>query len=118
MQSRGARRDDVLPFKAMTLRQRYEAWRDTPHGETVFQMCAEIASRLVQRGFRTYGMHGVIETARWHYAIRVGPQTDMEGFKISNNHEPYMAREMTARGIVPDGFFRRKPLKEERNGRR
>ena len=98
------RRTDVIRAEDLSMLGRYTAWRATPHGYEVFQLCSELAGRLVERGFKHYGCAAIIQTARWHYSIKHGP--DAEGYKVNNNYEPYLSREMTERQIVPEGFFR------------
>lgn len=109
------KRTDVLPATALAPLLAYVAWRKTDHGREVYQMCSEIAARLVLRHFSNYGIKGIVETARWHYSIKHGP--DADGFKISNTYTAYLAREMMMKGVVPLGFFRQAQLRSIRNPR-
>lgn len=79
----------------------YVAWRESEHGKTVYRLVSALSRSMAQRRDR-WGMFGVINVARWEHAIS---GKDDEGFKISNTWEPYLARELTFAGIVPEGFF-------------
>jgi hypothetical protein len=96
--------DRIHPWTQPIPQENFNAWRWSDNGEEVVQLITELARKLVQRGFAHYGVKGLIETARWHYLIKHGP--DMEGYKVNNNYAPYIARELVTRRIVPDDFFR------------
>jgi hypothetical protein len=87
----------------ISLQQRYEEWRATPDGQTVYQAVHDAALRLRRRGFRHYGIAALFEAARYTYSLRVGP--DAEGFKLNNNWRSRLARELMDDEPDLAGFF-------------
>lgn len=91
------------------LQEKYEDWRASEDGQTVYSAVRDAAFRLVQRGFRHYGIAALFEAARYTYSLRVGP--DAEGFKVNNNWRSRMARELMANEPGLEGFFELRTLR-------
>lgn len=79
----------------------YLMWRMSPHGHVMWDAMVRRANQMAAV-MPHYGMHGIMETARFHTTIAL---KDADGFKISNSWEPYLAREMTYAKIVPEKFY-------------
>lgn len=80
---------------------KYLAWRLSPHGGLVYGLIERLVERM--RGQRkSYSMFAIINVARWEYDLT---GRDIDGFKISNSHSPYLARELTYSGVAPVGFL-------------
>jgi hypothetical protein len=92
-----------------TIQVKYEAWRATPDGETVYEAVRDAALRLRRRGFVHYGISALYEAARYTYSLRVGP--DAEGWKLNNNWRSRMARELMTDEPELADFFELRTLR-------
>ena len=45
-----------------------------------------------------------LEIVRYHRVLKMG--VDDHPFRISDHHIPYLSRDLMAKGVVPEGFFR------------
>lgn len=57
----------------------------------VFQDICLKSDQLWRKGFRHYGMSGIIAAVRWHLDFTYGPDGD-EVYKINQNYAAYYAR--------------------------
>ncbi len=89
--------------RLLTIQEQYEEWRSTPDGELVYGAIRQHALRMVDAGWRHYGLKALWEAARYTRALQVGP--DELGFKLCNNHTSRMARELMAECPELAGFF-------------
>lgn len=80
---------------------KYVEWRLSAHGRTIFRIIENLIVRERQSR-EHYGMFALINDARFEYNVQT---RDPDGFKISNSVAPYLAREFTANGTAPPGFF-------------
>lgn len=87
----------------------YDAWRATLDGELVYENVRARAENLLRRGWRHFGIRPLWEAARYDRALVVGP--DADGYKINDHYHSRMARELLAKGDVPEGFFELRELK-------
>lgn len=77
------------------------------HGENphVYERLVELALRLRRRGHERYGMKGLFEVLRWHYAL----ETTDQNFKLCNNYTAFYARLIMQREPELKDFFRTRP---------
>jgi len=81
---------DEAAIRSTKLEQKYKDWRETDHGIEVFKMCERFALEAAARN-RRFGIGLIAERVRWESFIS---GRDEEGYKINNNHKPYIAREL------------------------
>lgn len=60
-----------------------------PDNVHVFEAFAEEAFSVIKRGFTHYSPYTIVEFLRHHSAVK---EKSTDGFKINNNHRPYLAR--------------------------
>jgi len=93
-----ATRDPGVPRTA-PIAERFRAFHGAnPH---VYRALRNLALEARRRGRQRYGMKGLFEVLRWHYALET---TDVE-FKLNNNFTAHYARMLMAREPEPQGFF-------------
>jgi hypothetical protein len=70
----------------------------------VWEYFVKFTMDRINRGFKKYSARGVFHRIRWETAF---PTEDPQGkgFRISNNHSPYYAREFMKRYPQYQGFF-------------
>jgi len=89
-------------------RQRWLEWhRANPH---VYELFKSFTFQAIDRGHKRLSAWLVVNRIRWETAV----ETNGEDFKISNNFIAYYARLFMEEHPRYRGFFRTKPLKEER----
>lgn len=71
------------------LEEKYRLWRASHAG--VFALFEKFALQMLARKQR-FGIAALLERVRWE--VRMQWQTDADGYKINNNHKPYLAREL------------------------
>jgi hypothetical protein len=81
---------------------KYLVWRKSRHGRLIYGLIESMIERMRSRRSH-YGMFALINAARFEYDLHGA--VDDEGFKVSNSHSPYLAREYTSSGVAPEGFF-------------
>lgn len=98
-----------VPWRCGSLQDRYETWLASPDGQAVYAAVRAAALRLVDRGFRHYGVKALWEAARYDHALRVGP--DVDGWKLNNDWTSRMARDLMAEEPRLLGFFELRELR-------
>ena len=89
-------------------RQRWLEWHlANPH---VYELFKAFTFQAIDRGHKRLSAWLVVNRIRWETAV----ETNGEDFKISNNFIAYYARLFMEEHPRYRGFFRTKPLKEER----
>jgi hypothetical protein len=89
-------------------RQRWLEWHQAnPH---VYELFKAFTFQAIDRGHERLSAWLVVNRIRWETAV----ETNGEDFKISNNFIAYYARLFMEEHPRYRGFFRTKPLKEER----
>ncbi len=89
-------------------RQRWLEWhRSNPQ---VYELFKEFTFQAIRRGHRRLSAWLVVNRIRWETAV----ETSGGDFKISNDFIAYYARLFMDENPDFRGFFRTKPLKEER----
>jgi hypothetical protein len=89
-------------------RQRWLEWhRDNPH---VYELFKAFTFQAIDRGHKRLSAWLVVNRIRWETAV----ETNGGDFKISNDFIAYYARLFMEEHPEFRGFFRTKPLKEER----
>lgn len=89
-------------------RQRWLEWhRSNPQ---VYELFKEFTFQATRRGHRRLSAWLVVNRIRWETAV----ETSGGDFKISNDFIAYYARLFMDENPDFRGFFRTKPLKEER----
>jgi hypothetical protein len=89
-------------------RQRWLEWhRQNPH---VYRLFKEFTFQAISRGHKRLSAWLVVNRIRWETSV----ETLGGDFKISNNFIAYYARLFMEEFPLHRGFFRTKPLKEER----
>ena len=89
-------------------RQRWLEWhRSNPQ---VYELFKEFTFQAIRRGHRRLSAWLVVNRIRWETAV----ETSGGDFKISNDFIAYYARLFMDENPEFRGFFRTKPLKEER----
>ena len=89
----------------------YRQWRKTDHGKEVYEQARSLVWDMIDRKFDRYSIWMVANVIRYHRHQKYGPKGD--DIKISNNHLAYLARELTEKEGLPEGFFTLRPLKED-----
>ena len=78
-------------------------WRefhaDNPH---IYDLIEERVFEAIAAGREHYSIKTLFELIRWHTTITT---RNDDGFKLSNNHAPYYAREFHKRNPKHAGFF-------------
>ena len=92
-----------------SLQDRYDAWLLSANGRAITDAVTDAAFRLVDRGFRRYGIAALFEAARYEHALRVGP--DVDGFKCNNSYRSRLARDLMARYPILEGMFETRELR-------
>jgi len=89
-------------------RQRWLEWhRQNPH---VYALFKEFTFQAILRGHRRLSAWLVVNRIRWETTV----ETNGGDFKISNDFIAYYSRLFMEEHPEYSGFFRTKPLKEER----
>lgn len=70
----------------------YRRWLETH--EKVFRLFEVYALEMMQRK-RRFGIAALLERVRWE--VRMTWEKDEDGYKINNNHKPYIARDLIAK---------------------
>jgi len=73
------------------LRRQYQAWRQTPAGETTYALCRRFALEKLARRQR-FGVAQLVERVRWDVPVAI--EKDEAGFRLNNDHRAYLAREL------------------------
>ena len=92
-----------MPEKNDRWAERYRTWRQTLHGEEVFDAATKITRQIQAKGFKHYSMQAIIYIIRHRRHLRHGP--DADDYKINNNFTSYLAREISRELDLPDDFF-------------
>lgn len=92
----------------LTLQERFEEWLATPAGQAVARTVRDRALRMLDRGWRHYGIAALWETARYDFDIQVGPNA---GFKLNNDFRSRLARHLMAECPELEDFFEVRELK-------
>ena len=86
-------------------------WRqfhaDNPH---IYDLFEEFAFKAINAGRERYSIKTIVELIRWHTDVTT---RSVDGFKLSNNHTPYYAREFHKRNPKHAGFFKTHAVKGE-----
>lgn len=94
--------------KEATIQERFEAFHEAnPH---VYRAFRALALQMVRNGVNRYGISGLTEQLRWHFAM----QTKGEAFKISNDFRSRYARMLMENEPELKGFFELRTLREMR----
>lgn len=96
-------------YRRGTIQEKYELWRASPDGQAAYSAIRRAALRLVDRGFRHYGLHALWEAARYNHALKIGP--DVEGWKLNDHYTSRMARELMDSEPALAGFFELRELR-------
>ena len=79
-------------------------WREfhaaNPH---VYDLFEEFAFEAIKAGRERYSIKTILELVRWHTDVTT---RSVDGFKLSNNHTAYYAREFHRRNPEHAGFFK------------
>lgn len=87
-------------------------WREYHNANPeVYDLFVKFTFNVIRRGYTNYSANAIFERIRWHTDIET---KDNSGFKISNNHRAYYARHFMNCNPEYEGFFRTKPVKEDR----
>jgi hypothetical protein len=98
----------VIDAAISPARQRWLEWhRSNPQ---VYELFKEFTFQAIRRGHRRLSAWLVVNRIRWETAV----ETSGGDFKISNDFIAYYARLFMDENPDFRGFFRTKPLKEER----
>lgn len=92
-----------MPRKSDEWEGRYQTWRETPHGQEVFDKVIEQGKKILARGFKRYSMQMLVCIVRHHQHLKHG--VDRYGLKVNNSFVSYLAREAMTLGIFPNKFF-------------
>jgi hypothetical protein len=96
------------PSPIAPARQRWLEWhRQNPH---VYALFKEFTFQAILRGHRRLSAWLVVNRIRWETTV----ETNGGDFKISNDFIAYYSRLFMEEHPEYSGFFRTKPLKEER----
>ena len=101
-----SRQDQPSLMRDETIEAHFWEFHDN-HPE-VYREIVRRARQLKQKGFTHYGIKGIIEVVRWHFAT-TGP--DAAGFKINNNFSSRYARLVEAHEPDLTGFFELRELR-------
>jgi hypothetical protein len=100
--------EEVIDAAISPARQRWLEWhRSNPQ---VYELFKEFTFQAIRRGHRRLSAWLVVNRIRWETAV----ETSGGDFKISNDFIAYYARLFMDENPDFRGFFRTKPLKEER----
>lgn len=99
----------LLPFQdEATLAERFERWLADLNGQAVYREFVTIAKQLRAAGQEHYGAKSIMETIRYHRAVR-GPAT--EPFRINNVYTSRIARLAMEQHPELSGMFETRELK-------
>lgn len=89
----------------MNLIRKYNAWRLTDHGKEVYRLAKAEVVKVRSAGWTHYSIDMIVCTIRHMHRLEHGP--DKDGFKVSNNHRAYLARDLMRDPILclPERFF-------------
>lgn len=80
-----------------------------PENVHVFEAFAQEAFGVIKRGFTHYSAYTIVEFLRHHTAIK---EKSTDGFKINNNHRPYLGRLFDMVHPAHEGLFERRITKK------
>lgn len=93
---------DFRPVKFsqnLTIEEKFEIFhRENPQ---VYSHLKRLALKMRATGRKHYGMKGLFEVLRWHFAL----ETTGEDFKLNNNYTALYARLLMENEPELDGFF-------------
>jgi hypothetical protein len=81
--------------------KRFNRWMNTPHGRQVFDMFKRFASTWREAGHDRCSASLITNRLRWECAVTAKYQ----GYKITNDYSPMMARQLVQDDPTFDGFF-------------
>jgi|TARA_R100000152_G_C6778875_1_gene209955 hypothetical protein len=101
----------MLDYYETKLNERKQKWWEW-HKENpqVWEKFKEYTFDAIASGRRHYSHWAIVNRIRWNKEI----ETSGEDFKISNDYISFYARLFHAKYPEHDGFFKLKPLKEEK----
>jgi hypothetical protein len=82
-------------------RQKFQRWLLTPHGREVYGLFRTFAQKWRAAGHDRCGSDLIINRLRWE----VGLKAKYQGYKISNDYSPMLARQLVHDDPSFDGFF-------------
>ena len=97
-----------------SLLDKYKRWRQTPHGKEVYRLSLAMALKVWYKGIEHYSIDMIVCVVRYHRALESG--VDEQGYKVSNNHRAYLARDLMANNAPLKGFFTIRETQDEKMG--
>jgi hypothetical protein len=91
---------DVDYATATTLEERFEVFHKA--NPAVYEELRRLALILKRRGHKRIGIAMLYEQMRWSWYVQT---TDVDGFKLSNNHRAYYSRLLMKQEPELAGFF-------------
>jgi len=70
--------------------QKFQSWLQTPHGRQVYKLFRQFAGAWRDAGHDKCGASLIVNRLRWETGI----DGRYQGFKISNDHGPMLARQL------------------------
>lgn len=90
------------------LEKKYRTWLET-HA-SVFALFERFALQMLSSK-RRFSVYALTERVRWE--IRTTWAPDADGFKINNNHRPYIARDLIAKYPALDALIETRTIHED-----
>lgn len=80
---------------------KFQQWLGTPHGKQVYNLFRKFALTWKKAGHDKCAGSLIVNRIRWEMAVTA----NWQGFKVTNNFAPMMARQLVLDDPAYDGFF-------------